>query len=58
MHTLSIFDIVACMDVDEITELHTQVVSRHLVHLYATFLDVIRAQADQDGIASLLSTAK
>jgi hypothetical protein len=57
VHPLSVLDIGAGVDVDEIAKLDAQVVTSHFVHLDSAFLDVIVAQADQNGVFSLLATA-
>ena len=55
MHALSIFDVETLVNIHKIAELDAKVVTCDLVHLYATFLDIIRAQTDKDGIPPLLS---
>jgi len=44
------------MDGDEVAEFDSQVVASDFVHLNATLLDVVGAQADEDSVASLLAT--
>lgn len=58
MDTLAILDIVASVDVDEVTELYSQVIARDLVHLNTTLLHIVRTEADKDCISTLLPTAK
>lgn len=55
MNTLAVLDIEALVDVNEVSELDSQVVTRDLVHLDLALLDVIRAQTDKDGIPPLLA---
>jgi hypothetical protein len=54
VHTLSVFDIKALVDIDEVAKLDAKIVTCNLVHLYTTFLDIIRTQTDQDGVSPLL----
>ena len=56
VYALSIFNVKTLVDIDKVTKLDAKIVARHLVHLYATFFNLIRAQADEDGIPSLLAT--
>jgi len=56
MHSFSIFDVQALVHIDDIAELHAQVVSSDLVELDATFLDIIRTQTNKHGIFPLLPT--
>ena len=44
------------MYVDEISEFDAQIVTGNLVYLDLALFDIIRAQADQDGISPLLTT--
>jgi hypothetical protein len=53
VHTFSMCDIKALMNIDEVPKLYAKVVTRNLVDLYATFLNVIRALADQYSISPL-----
>lgn len=55
MHALSIFDVKTLVNVHKIAEFDAKVVTCDLVHLYATFLDIIGAQTDKDSIPPLLS---
>ena len=55
VHALSVFDVKTLMNVHKIAELDAKVVTCDLVHLYATFLDIIGAQTDEDGVPPLLS---
>ena len=52
---LAVLDVQAGVYVHNIAELHAQVVTGDLVHLDLALLDVIRAQADKDGISPLLT---
>ena len=56
VYALSIFDVKALVDIDKVTKLDAEIVARNLVHLYATFFNIVGAQADEDGIPSLLAT--
>ena len=55
VHTLAIFDVKAPADIHKITKLDAKVVACNLVQLYATFLDIIRAETDVDSVPPLLS---
>ena len=55
MHALAIFNVKTLVDIHEITKLDAKVVACNLVHLYATFLNIIRAETDEDSVPSLLS---
>ena len=44
------------MYVDEISQFDAQIVTGNLVYLDLALFDIIRAQADQDGISPLLTT--
>jgi len=55
MDAFSVFDVSALVNVDEITKFHSQVVTSDLVHLNATFLNIIRAQANEHCVASLFA---
>ncbi len=56
VYALSIFNVKTLMDINEVAKLDAKIVTRNLVHLYATFFDIVGAQADEDGIPSLLAT--
>lgn len=56
VNPLSVLDVGASVNVDEIPELDSQIVTGHLIHLDSAFLDTIVAQADQDSVLSLLAT--
>jgi hypothetical protein len=56
VYALSIFNVKTLMDIDKVTKLDAKIVTRNLVHLYATFFDIVGAQTDENGIASLLAT--
>jgi len=43
MYTLSVFDIKTLMDIDKVAKFDAKVVTCNLIHLYATFLDIVRA---------------
>lgn len=58
MDTLSILDVRALVDMDEIAELDAKVIASNLIHLNLALLDIIGAQADQNGISSLLASSK
>jgi hypothetical protein len=45
------------VDVDKIAKFHAQVIPGNLVHLNATFLDIIGAQANENGVTTFLSSA-
>ena len=55
VNALAVLDVGALVNVDEVSELDTQVVASDLVHLNLALLDVIRAQTDEDGISPLLA---
>ena len=57
VYPLSVLDIETLVNVDKITEFYTQVLSRNLVQLNASFLDGIRGQADGDCVVAFLSPA-
>lgn len=54
MHALAIFDVETLVHINEIAKLDAKIVTCNLVHLYATFLDIIGAQADEDSVPPLL----
>ena len=56
VYALSIFNVETLMDIDKVTKLDAKIVTRYFIHLYATFFDIVGAQADEDGIPSLLAT--
>jgi hypothetical protein len=56
MDALAILDIKTLMYVDEVAKFHSQVVTSDFVHLDSTFLHVIGAQADKDGISPFLAS--
>ncbi len=55
MHALAVFDVQTLMDVDEIAEFHSQIVTGDFVHLDLALFDVVGAQTDEDSISPLLS---
>ena len=55
MYAFSILNVKTLVDIDKVTELDAEIVTRNLVHLYATFFNIVGAQADEDGISSLLA---
>ncbi len=54
MHTLAVFDVKTLVDINKIAELDAKIVTCDLVDLYATFLDIIGAQTDEDSVPPLL----
>jgi hypothetical protein len=58
VYTLSVFDIQSLMDMDEITELDSQVVASDFVHLDSTILYVIGAHTDKDGVSSFFAAVE
>ena len=54
MHALAIFNVETLVDVNKVAKLDAKIVARNLVHLYATFLNVIGAQTDEDSVPPLL----
>jgi len=54
MHALPIFYVKTLMNINKITKLDAKVVACDLVHLYATFFDVIGAQTYKDSVPPLL----
>lgn len=55
MYPLSILDVETLVNIDEITQFYTEIVSRNLVQLDASFFDFIRRQANEDGVTAFLS---
>jgi len=55
MDTLAILDVEALMNVHQVAKLHPKVVTSHLVHLNASFFNIIGAQANKDSVASLFA---
>ena len=58
VYTLAVFDVEALVNVDKIAQFYAEVVAGNFVHLDAALLDVIRAQANEDGISPLLAPEK
>ena len=56
VYALSIFDVKTLVDIDKVTKLDAKIITCNLVHLYATFFDIVGAQADENGIPALLAT--
>ena len=56
VYALSIFDVKTLMDIDKVTKLDAKIITCNLVNLYATFFDIVGAQADENGIPALLAT--
>jgi hypothetical protein len=54
VHALAIFDVVTLVDIDKIAKLDAKIVTCNLVYLYATFLNIIGAQTDEDCVPPLL----
>ena len=44
------------MNVDKVGQLDTKVIACHLVDLYAALLNVVGAQANENGISSFLAS--
>jgi hypothetical protein len=57
MDTFAVLDVQTRVNVDEIAELDSQIVASDFVHLDSTFLDVIRAQANEDSVSPFFATA-
>jgi hypothetical protein len=55
--SLAVLDVKAQVHVNEVCELHSQVVSGHFVHQDAAFLCVTRTQANKNGIVRFCNTA-
>ena len=56
VYALSIFNVKTLVDIDKVTKLDAKIVTRNLIHLYATFIDIVGAQTDENGIPSLFAT--
>jgi hypothetical protein len=54
VHALAIFNVETLVDINKIAKLDAKIVTCNLVHLYATFLDIIGAQTDEDSVPPLL----
>jgi len=55
VYALAIFDVETLVDIHKIAKLDAKVVTCNLVHLYASFFDIIGAETDEDSIPPLLS---
>jgi hypothetical protein len=55
VHALAIFDVETLVNIHKIAKLDAKVVTCNLVHLYASFLDIIGAETGEDSIPPLLS---
>jgi hypothetical protein len=58
VNAFPVLDVHARMNVDDVTQLDSDVVSGDLVHLNAAFLHVIGRKTDEDSVSSLLSTVE
>ena len=56
--TFAVFNIGALVNNSDVPKLHSKVVSGDLVHLDPSLFNIIGTKNDEDGVASLLSTAK
>ena len=56
VHSFTVLDIEALMNVNEITELDSEVVSGNLVYLDLALFNGIVAQTDENSVSSLLAT--
>ncbi len=56
MNSFSVLDVETLMYADEVAKFDSQIVTSNFVHLNAALFNVIRTQANQYGIASLLAT--
>lgn len=56
VYSFAVFDIETLVDVDEIPEFDSEVVSRDLVHLDLAFFNSVVTQANKDSIPPLLAT--
>ncbi len=52
--TLAVLDVEARVYIDHVTELDTEVVTRDFVQLDLALLDIVGAQADENGVVPLL----
>jgi hypothetical protein len=57
VHTLPVLNIEALVHVNEVSELYLQVVAGHFVHLDVAFLYIIQAEANENSVAPLFTTA-
>ena len=55
VYALAIFDVQTLVDIHKIAKLDAKVVTGNLVHLYATFLDIVGAETNEDSVTPLLS---
>ena len=55
VYALAIFDVETLVDIHKIAKLDAKVVTCNLVHLYASFFDIIGAETGEDSIPPLLS---
>ena len=58
MYTFAVFDVVASVDADKVSEFNTKVISCDLIQLNPAFLHVVRADTNEDGIFALLPSEK
>jgi len=54
VHTFAVFNIETLVDINKIAKLDAEIVACNLVHLNATFLNIIGAQTDEDCVPPLL----
>jgi hypothetical protein len=54
VHALAIFNVETLVDMNKIAKLDAKIVTCNLVHLYATLLNIIGAQTDEDRVPPLL----
>jgi hypothetical protein len=55
VYALPIFDVKALVDIHKVAKLDAKVITCNLVHLYAAFLDIVRAQTDEHCVSPFLS---
>ena len=56
-HVLPVLNVETLVHINEVFELYLQVVAGHCVDLDAAFLYIIRAEANENGVAPLFTTA-
>ena len=58
VYSLAVLDVRTSVNVNDIAELDSQVVSGDLVHLNLALVDIVGAETDKNGISSLLSATR
>lgn len=56
MNAFAVLDVVAWGNMAEVAQLYSQVVARNFIHLYLALINIVRTEANENGISPFFSS--